>query len=266
LKEQLHLGSKRTSGRIFTMAVMLEIVKWKVEPLVRIWKMSDWTLSKTEEGTAHRVRTGDVGAFDHSRIFCLHQAEKEDDGDKPGQTGTLCWNRSRQAALRREPQERLESNHHENWVTGRKVRLRRSHKHSLRNGRNGDTPIGYLGRAALAREWCGIFAWSINCGARETAVGSKQLWNNICFLATATKQTTEQHPLLGIRFLISNNWTATEEQCFLCGPCWDIITRTVWGSQSVAIMLSWKSVCEAKTSRTCCKLEVVQTVFLIQEE
>jgi hypothetical protein len=30
----------------------------------------------------------------HSGIFCLHQAEKEDDGDTPGPTGTLCGNSS----------------------------------------------------------------------------------------------------------------------------------------------------------------------------
>jgi hypothetical protein len=25
--------------------------------------------------------------------------------------------------------------------------------------------------------------------------------------------------------LLSNNFTATEEQCFLRGPCWDVISR-----------------------------------------
>jgi hypothetical protein len=126
--------------------------------------------------------------------------------------------------------------------------VRRSHKHSLRNGRNGDTPIGYSWRAALTREQCGIFAQNKNCGARRTAVCSEWLWNDICFLAT------EQCLLLGSRFLISNNWKAREEQCFLCNPCPAIITRTVWGNPLVVIVFSWKCGCEEKTRRTFWKL------------
>jgi hypothetical protein len=94
-------------------------------------------------------------------------------------------------------------------------------------------------------KYCGIFAQGKNCGARETGVASEWLWNNICFLAMAGKQTTEQRPLLGNRFLISDNWKstieqATEEWCFLCVPHLDVLTGTVWGNQSVARILSWK--------------------------
>jgi hypothetical protein len=44
LKEQPHLRKERTSVRIFRKAVVLEIMKQKVEPSVRMRKMSDWTL------------------------------------------------------------------------------------------------------------------------------------------------------------------------------------------------------------------------------
>jgi hypothetical protein len=70
--------------------------------------------SEMKEGTRHSVRTGSVGAYDHSQIFCLHQAEEEDDGDKAGLTGTLCQNHCGQVTLRREQQNWLKSNHHEN--------------------------------------------------------------------------------------------------------------------------------------------------------
>jgi hypothetical protein len=38
------------------------------------------------------------------------------------------------------------------------------------NGRNGDTPVGYSGRAALRMEKYSVFAQSKNCGAGETAI------------------------------------------------------------------------------------------------
>jgi hypothetical protein len=44
LKEQLCLGSERTSGRIFRKALMLEIMKRRMEPSVRIRKMNVRTL------------------------------------------------------------------------------------------------------------------------------------------------------------------------------------------------------------------------------
>jgi hypothetical protein len=41
IKEQLHLQSERTSGRIFRKALVLEMMKkQRIEPSVRIWKMS----------------------------------------------------------------------------------------------------------------------------------------------------------------------------------------------------------------------------------
>jgi hypothetical protein len=44
LKEQLCLRIKRTSSRIFRKALMLNIMKQRVKPSVKIQKMSDWTL------------------------------------------------------------------------------------------------------------------------------------------------------------------------------------------------------------------------------
>jgi hypothetical protein len=78
--------------------------------------------SEMKEETARRVRVGDVGAPATLDSFVPPQLEKQDDGDKPGSTGTLGGNRSGQAALRREQQEQLESSHCENRTTGRKVR------------------------------------------------------------------------------------------------------------------------------------------------
>jgi hypothetical protein len=44
LKEQLHLGSERTSGRIFRNALVLEIMKQRLKPSVRIRKVNVRTL------------------------------------------------------------------------------------------------------------------------------------------------------------------------------------------------------------------------------
>jgi hypothetical protein len=44
LKEHLRLGSERTIGGIYRKAIVLEMVKRRVEPSVRIKKMSNWTL------------------------------------------------------------------------------------------------------------------------------------------------------------------------------------------------------------------------------
>jgi hypothetical protein len=67
--------------------------------------------SETKEETAHRVRTVDVGTL--TALRCLHQSEKENDGDKPGSISALRGSRSGRATLRREHRERLESNHRE---------------------------------------------------------------------------------------------------------------------------------------------------------
>jgi hypothetical protein len=66
-KEQQHLGSKRTSGSILRKALVLEIMKWRVKPFVRILKMNVNTLWRCQPSlkwneTAYRVRAGDVGA------------------------------------------------------------------------------------------------------------------------------------------------------------------------------------------------------------
>jgi hypothetical protein len=44
LRQQLHLGRKRTSGGIYRKALVLEIVKRIAGSSIRIWKMRDWTL------------------------------------------------------------------------------------------------------------------------------------------------------------------------------------------------------------------------------
>jgi hypothetical protein len=70
LKEQLRLGSERTSGGIFRKALVLEIVKRRVEPSVRIRKMNVRTLWRgfpppppkmKEETTKNRLRHRDGG-------------------------------------------------------------------------------------------------------------------------------------------------------------------------------------------------------------
>jgi hypothetical protein len=66
---------------------------------------------------SHRCRS-----IDHSRIFFLHEAEKKDDGDTPGPTGTLWGSLLGWAALRRERWEQLESNSVRTEPRGRKAR------------------------------------------------------------------------------------------------------------------------------------------------
>jgi hypothetical protein len=53
----------------------------------------------------------------------------------------------------------------------------------------------------------------------------ERLWNNIRFWATAGKQTTEQRPLLGSRFLISYIRTETKNGVFHGGQCRGVIQR-----------------------------------------
>jgi hypothetical protein len=64
---------------------------------------------------------------------------------KPGPARTLsgnCWGR---AALRREKQEQLETNHRENRATGKEGETdHRRHKHNPRRRRNGGTPVECL--------------------------------------------------------------------------------------------------------------------------
>jgi hypothetical protein len=61
--------------------------------------------------------------------------------------------------------------------------------------------ISLIARKYFAKstgKYCGIFAPSKNCGARETDIASERLWNNSRLWATAPKLTTERRPLLGI--------------------------------------------------------------------
>jgi hypothetical protein len=48
-------------------------------------------------------------SIEHFRIFSLRRSEKDNDGNKPEQTGALCENRSGRATLRREQLERKET-------------------------------------------------------------------------------------------------------------------------------------------------------------
>jgi hypothetical protein len=57
---------------------------------------------------------------------------------------------SRRAALKREQWKRLESSHLREWE-------KRRHKQRPRERRNGKTPVGYSGRAALRKEQCNRF-------------------------------------------------------------------------------------------------------------
>jgi hypothetical protein len=106
--------------------------------------------SAMEKETAHRLRAGDVRVLatlgsltapTKRRIFivCIllcHDVEKKADGSTTGLTGTLWGNHSAWVTLRREQQERVESNNHENQATERNVRP----STSPWKRRNGGTP------------------------------------------------------------------------------------------------------------------------------
>jgi hypothetical protein len=91
----------------------------------------------------------------------------------------------------------------------------------------------------------GIFAEGKNCGTGKAAVTIERSWSNINFKAAVAKWTTKARPLLGIRFLISENWMATieqetEDRYFLCGPCRDVITGTVWSKGAQLNIRLWR--------------------------
>jgi hypothetical protein len=79
LKEQLRLGSERTCGRIFRKALVLEIVKRRVEPSVRIRKMNVRTLWRGQSPPKRkkrplynsRLNAMDVGALISLEIYAL---------------------------------------------------------------------------------------------------------------------------------------------------------------------------------------------------
>jgi hypothetical protein len=114
IKEQLHLGSKRTSNKIIRQTLRLEAAKRAVgvfhQAAENLWldTVEDSVCNQTEETT-----------------------------------GSLCAS-----------------------AVGALATLR----YSLPiNRRNSDTPMDYLGRPALRRKQCGIYAQSKNCGARWIA-------------------------------------------------------------------------------------------------
>jgi hypothetical protein len=86
-KEQLHLGSERTSSGIYTKTSGLDITKRTAGSSVRLQRMGDWTLwrgsttSKMEKVIAHRVGVGNVGALVTLGIFApTDWKKKKDDG------------------------------------------------------------------------------------------------------------------------------------------------------------------------------------------
>jgi hypothetical protein len=92
-------------------------------------------LSETKEETAHS-RSWRCRSIDHSRNFCPHRSEKQDDRDTPGPLGNLSGSRLGRAALRREQRKPLESNNPENRATEEKGKtVHRRHKHSPRKRR-----------------------------------------------------------------------------------------------------------------------------------
>jgi hypothetical protein len=68
--------------------------------------------------------------------------------------------------------------------------------------------------------YCGIFAQSKNCGV---TAAHKQERNAVSaqVMPMAAHTTVEC-----IMPSLSNSCTATEERCFLHGPCWDVMRRT----------------------------------------
>jgi hypothetical protein len=106
--------------------------------------------------------------------------------------GALSGNRSGWAPLRREQQEQLESNHHENQATGKEGEANhRHHKHRPRKRRNGCVPMGFLGRTALRRS---------NVASRPVVRHDREISNYTT--AVAKWWLYKQRPLLG------NGWRA----------------------------------------------------------
>jgi hypothetical protein len=75
------------------------------------------------------------------------------------------------------------------------------------------------------------------------------MWSNntVASRPVAKLWLCKQRPLLGNIFLRSNNWIATEERCFLCGPCRDVCTyrvtlRVARGKESGEIIIRFRLV------------------------
>jgi hypothetical protein len=136
--------------------------------------------------------------IDHSRSFALHRSEKEDNGDIPRPTGTLCRNCLGWAALRREQWEQLERSHHEKPTHRKEGETDHGYyKHSPRKRKNGGMPVGYLGQKALRRE-----QWSMYSCCYETIMR-----RNMCCLVMAGKNNnniwaiTRQLPIATLELL-----------------------------------------------------------------
>jgi hypothetical protein len=136
LRENHRAGDRETNCRVFCQDLENKCQNIVEEPAP----------SETKRETAHGVRAMDVGALIILGTFAWTRPE-EDDGDKPGTTGTLPESHSGRAALRREQREQLESKQHENRATGRKVR-------PLTDAQA--QPIGHSGHIALRKEHCGV--------------------------------------------------------------------------------------------------------------
>jgi hypothetical protein len=107
----------------------------------------EWSASRNGKKNVHKVGAGNVGAPATVSSFAPTDWKKQDDSDKPGQTGTLSGSHLGRTALRREQREQLESEHQENPSHGEEGETdRRHHKHSPQKRRNGSTPVGCIGR------------------------------------------------------------------------------------------------------------------------
>jgi hypothetical protein len=143
LKQDLHLGSKKTLYDSFGQIHELEVVKGAVGFSTGLQKVTDWILWMGWPPPRRKKRRPKHSYWKRMMVVQLDQLA----------SGT----HSEGAALRREQQEQLESNHCENQATGKEgeVDHRRS-KHSSWKRRNGSKPVGCLGQIALRREQCGM--------------------------------------------------------------------------------------------------------------
>jgi hypothetical protein len=73
--------------------------------------------AQVKEETTHNWRARDVGAPATLRSFA--RTIGKEDGGTPGQARTLSGNHLGQATLRLVQREQFESNHRENWATGK---------------------------------------------------------------------------------------------------------------------------------------------------
>jgi hypothetical protein len=64
--------------------------------------------------------------------------------------------------------------------------------------------------------------------SQQRAVTRQRPVNNIGMVVCAQSvQMAEQATMEYVMQLLSSNYTATEERCFLRGPCWDVISKII---------------------------------------